>query len=133
MHAPELGHLLFFLRQPSQQPLNVPSALRFQSSRGTDLLQIAVQVELQQIARIITRPPSLGRLGALKSQTNHVQPSDKCIDDPAHMIIRNQLFQGDWKKSSLRTAFTLHKAHNKMPSLSRGHLFIYLWAVNRGS
>src|ERR1700688_3421671 len=121
MHAPELGNRLVIRRQPSQQPrqLNVPSALRFQSPRGTDLLPIAVQVELQQIVRIITRPPSLGRLGALKSPTRHVQPIDKCIDDPAYMIIRNQLFQGDWKKSSLRTAFTLHKAHKKMPSLSR--------------
>src|ERR1700691_5273463 len=148
MHAPELGNRLVIRRQPSQQPhqLNVPSALRFQSPRGTDLLQIAVQVKLQQIARIITRPPSLGRLGALKSQpatpprlralkpqTRHVQPTDKCIDDPAHMIIWNQLFQGDWKKSSLRTTFTLHKAHKKMPSLSRGHLLIYFWAVNRVS
>ena len=42
-----------------------------------------------------------------------------------HMIIRNQFFQRDWKKGSLSTAFTLHKAHKKMPSLSRGHLLIY--------
>src|ERR1700733_10184836 len=88
MHAPELGNRLVIRRQPSQQPhqLNVPSALRFQSPGGTVLLQIPVQVKLQQIAWIITRPPSLGRLGALKSQTRHVQPTDKCIDDPAHMI-----------------------------------------------
>jgi hypothetical protein len=49
------------------------------------------------------------------------------------MIIRNQLFQGDWKKSSLRTALTLHKAHKKFPRFSRGNLLIYLWAVNRVS
>jgi hypothetical protein len=68
-----------------------------------------------------------------QSQTRHVQPIDKCIDDRAYVIIRNQLFQGDWKKSSLRTACTLHKAHKKMPSVSRGHLLIYLGPVNRVS
>jgi hypothetical protein len=49
------------------------------------------------------------------------------------VIVRNQLFQGDWKQRSLRTACTLHKAHKKMPSLSRGHLLIYFRTVNRVS
>src|SRR5260370_15997912 len=58
-------------------------------------------------------PPSLSRLGALKSQTSHVQPIDKCIDDPAHVIVRNQLFQGDRKEGCLGPAFALHIAHKK--------------------
>ena len=61
-------------------------------------------VDLNESAGLIRR--------ALKSQTRHVQAADKCIDDPAHVIIRNQLFQDDWKQSSLRSALTLHKAHN---------------------
>src|SRR6202521_3459681 len=115
MHAPELGNRLVVWRQPSQQPhqLDVPSALRFQPPRGPDLLKIAVQIEFQQIARIIARPPSLCRLGALKSQTRHVQPIDKCIDDTAHVIVRNQLFQSDRKEGRLGPAFTLHIAHKK--------------------
>jgi hypothetical protein len=68
---------------------------------------------VQQIARIIARPPSLSRLGALKSQTRHVQPIDKCIDDPAHVIVRNQLFQSDRKEGCLGPAFALHIAHKK--------------------
>jgi hypothetical protein len=64
--------------------------------------------------------PFEGRLGALKSQTRYVQAINKCIDDPADMIIRNQLFRGDWKKSSLRTALTLHKAHKKFPRFHEG-------------
>src|SRR6266446_1835263 len=120
-------------RPSNHYQLDVPPALRLQPPRGTDLLQIAVQVEFQQIAWIITRPPGLGRLGALKSQTRHVQSADKCIDDPAHMIVRNQLFQADGKQRSLSPAFSLHKAHKKMPSLSRRHLLIYFRPINRVS
>src|SRR5580692_10261289 len=128
MHPPEFSNRLVVRCQPSQQPhqFDVSSALRLQPPRGTDLLQITVEIEFQQIARIIARPPSLSRLGALKSQTRHVQPIDKCIDDPAHVIIRDQLFQTDWKQCSLCPALSLHKAHKKMPSLSRG-IFSFLY------
>jgi hypothetical protein len=112
---------------------NSASALRLQSPRGTDRLQVAIQKALQKVARIITRPPRLGRLGTLKSQTRHVQSADKCIDDSAHMIVWNQLFQTDGKQRSLSPAFSLHKAHKKMPSLSRGHLLIYFRPINRVS
>jgi hypothetical protein len=49
------------------------------------------------------------------------------------MIVWNQLFQTDGKQRSLSPAFSLHKAHKKMPSLSRGHLLIYFRPINRVS
>src|SRR5260370_29432785 len=53
----------------------------------------------------------------LRAQTQppprHVQPNDKCIDDTAHVIVRNQLFQGDRKEGCLSPAFALHIAHKK--------------------
>ena len=45
----------------------------------------------EQVARIIAWPPSLSRLGTPGPQTRHVQPINKCIDDTAHVIVRNQL------------------------------------------
>jgi hypothetical protein len=75
----------------------------------------------------VARAPSLSRLGALKSKTRHIQPSDKSIDDPTHVIVRNQLFQGEWKEASLGPAFALHIAH-KQDSLAftraSSHLFL---------
>src|SRR6201981_125142 len=122
MHSAEFGNRLVVRYPPSQQPhqLDGPSAFRFQPPRGTNLLEIAVEIQLQQVARIITRSPGLGGLGALKSQTRHVQPVDKRIDHPAHVILGDQLFQADRKQSSLRPAFSLHKAHKKCPRSRKG-------------
>src|SRR5690242_2671385 len=47
--------------------------------------------------------PPFWRSLFVRGQPRHVQPSDKCIDDPAHMIVRNQLFQSDGKQRSLGT------------------------------
>src|SRR5258707_15895183 len=76
-------------------------------------MQTAEQVVFKHRERTITRPPFPSRLAAKKSQTSHVQPIDKCIDDPAHVIVRNQLFQGDRKEGCLGPAFALHIAHKK--------------------
>jgi len=73
-------------------------------------------------------PPTtgVGRFGALEAQARHVQPVHKRVDYPADVIVRDQFFQTNRKQCSLRPAFSLHKAHKKMSSLSRGHLLIYL-------
>ncbi len=84
------------------------------------MLQIPVQVQLQQIPRIITRPPGLGRLGAFESQLRHFQPLHKRIDHPADMIVGDQLLQRDRKQASLCPSFSLHKAHKKCPRFREG-------------
>ncbi len=60
VHPPELSDGLVVRIQPAQQPhqLHVAAALCFQPPRRTDLVQITVQIQLQQIARIITRSTS---------------------------------------------------------------------------
>src|SRR5260221_10408006 len=70
-------------------------------------------MDYEKAGGIKAGPPSHSRGGALKSQTRHVQPIDKCIDDAAHVIVRNQLFQGGRKEGCLGPAFALHIAHKK--------------------
>src|SRR6266478_2375878 len=115
MQSPELGNGLVVRRQPSQQPhqLDIAPTLRLQPSRGTDLLEITVQIELQQITRIVARPPGVGCLGAFKSQIRHVQPIHKRIDHPAHMIVRNQFFQTYGKQRALLPSLSLYISHKK--------------------
>src|SRR5713226_775009 len=128
MHAPELGDRLVVRCQSSQQPhpRDVSSALRLQPPRGTDLLQIAVEVQLQKIARIVTWSPGLGCFGTLKPQRRHVQPPDKRIDHAADMIFRNHFLQSNWKQASLGSSFSLHKAHEKCPR-SREGIFSFIY------
>src|SRR5580765_366765 len=115
MQSSELSNGLVVRRQSSQQPhqLDVAPTLRLQPSRGTDLLEITVQIELQQIPRIVARPSGVGRLGAFKSQIRHVQPIHERIDHPAHMIVRNQFFQTYGKQRALLPPLSLHIPHKK--------------------
>jgi hypothetical protein len=92
---------------------------------------VGSEIQLAGAKEVALMPPSLSRLGALKSQTSHVQPTDKCIDDPAHVIVRNQLFQGDRKEGCLGPAFALHIAHKKDALAFTKALLIYFRTLNR--
>src|SRR2546421_1271536 len=120
MHSPELSDGLVIGNQPPQQPqqFDVAPALRFQPSRRTHLMQISVQVQLQQVSRIIARSSRVRRFGAHKSQLFHVQPTYESFDHPADMIAWNQLLQRDRKQCSLIALLPLDETHLWWPSLN---------------
>ncbi len=89
MHTSELGDRLMVGNQSADQPhhFHVALTLGFQPARGPDLPQIAVEIQFQQIARIVTRTPGFSRFGANETQLRHVQPANKCFDHTADMIL----------------------------------------------
>jgi len=113
MQPTKLGNTFVIRTQPSQQPhqLHIAPALAFQSPRGTNLLQIPVQIKLQQISRIVSRPPCLGRFCPHKSQPLHVDPVDQCVNHPAKMITRNQFLQAPRKQYPLRPLISFDESH----------------------
>ena len=99
MHSPELGDGLVIGIQTPQKPhqLHVAAALRLQPPRGPHLVQISVQVQLQQIARIVARTPCFRSFGSREPKLLHLQPLDECVDHSAHMIGWNKVVQHYWK------------------------------------
>jgi hypothetical protein len=67
-------------------------------------VQVAVQIQLQQIARIVTRPARLRCLGSLEAEIAHRQTADESIDHPAHMIGWHQIIQHHRKQRPLTPA-----------------------------
>src|SRR5271157_4717249 len=74
VHPPELGDRLVVRPQPPQQPhhFHVALTLRLQPPRRAQLVPIPIQVQLQQVPRIVPRPPRLRRRGAHKPQGPHL-------------------------------------------------------------
>jgi len=74
-------------------------------------MQIAIQIQLQQIARIVAGTACLGCLGTLEAQPAHRQTLDERIDHTANMIRRNQIVQNHRKQRPLTPTFALHITH----------------------
>jgi len=136
VHTTELGDGLVIRRQPSQQPHHfpVPPTLSLQPSRRAHLLQVSVQVQLQQIPRIVAGSSRLGRFSSHKTQCRYVQLCHERLNYSTDMIGRNQIVQRRWKQRLLPARFTLNIGHKKCPRSPRGHLpIICLWKPVRVS
>ena len=60
--------------------------LGFQASARTDPVQVAIDVELEQICQIVVRPPRRLELHPDKSRRAKVDPVDKGLDEPDRII-----------------------------------------------
>ena len=56
-------------------------------------MQVAVQLQLEQIARIVPRTPRFRRLGAHEPKLVHLQLADERLDHPTQVIGWNQIIQ----------------------------------------
>src|SRR6266576_3670976 len=119
-------------RSTCSRAANVPTATSLPRCAGTrpqpprrpHLPQIPVQVQLQQITRIVARSSRLRRLGTHKAQLRHVQPPNERLHDSTHVVDWNQFVQGRGKHRRLLPRLTPDIRHKKMPPLPRGHLLI---------
>src|SRR5437879_7815740 len=110
MHPSELGDRLVVGLQTSQQPhhFHVALALGLQPPRRPHLPQIPVQVQLQQITRIVARSSRLRRLGTHKAQLRHVQPPNERLHDSTYVV--------DWKPA-LQTTMQFFKPLHRLDSV----------------
>jgi hypothetical protein len=68
--APEISNRLVVGRETADEPhhLDVALALALEAARRADLVEVTVDVELQQVARIIARPASRSRGRSFETQ-----------------------------------------------------------------
>jgi hypothetical protein len=76
--APKVGNRLKVGLQAAKQPddLDVAATLALQPSARSDPVEVAVNVELQQVARRVARTPRRFRLDAPETRCREVEPVD---------------------------------------------------------
>jgi hypothetical protein len=87
--APEIGDRLEIRPQALQEPdhLDVAFGFALQPPARSDPIQIAVDIELQKVARRIPRPPRSLRRHPREPRRRKIQPLDEGVDEP-HWIAR---------------------------------------------
>src|SRR3954454_415517 len=86
--AAEIRYGLKVGLQMPQQPdhLDITVGFGFQAAAGAGAVQIAVDVELQQISRRVARTTRRLRNRADKPKRREVQPVDECLNEPYRII-----------------------------------------------
>src|SRR4030067_1074687 len=75
----------------SQQPhqLNIPTGFLFQQPAGAKAVEITINKQLQQIPRMVRRPPSIVRDGMFKPKHCQVQTIHERVDEADGIICTN--------------------------------------------
>ncbi len=87
--APKVGNRLEVRPQPAQQPdhFQVAVTLRFQAARGAYPVQVAIEVELEQVTRMVAGPPGLLGLGAHEARLGQVEAVDERLDGTHRVVL----------------------------------------------
>src|SRR4029077_6017408 len=78
-------------------------------ARG-DLVELAINVDLQQHARVIRRPSGRLRHDAREPKGPQVQLADEHVDHPDRALLRDIVIQIFWKQDGLTAVLTLDEA-----------------------
>ena len=60
--------------------------LQLQASAGTDAVEVAVEVEFQEVARIVPRPSRAFRVDALETGSLQIQAVNECINETDRVV-----------------------------------------------
>src|SRR5208282_34410 len=80
-----------------------------------DLVAVAVNVDLQQRARMIGWTPGRFWNHTLKAQSPEIQFIDKHVDHPHRVVLSNVVIQILGKQNALSTVFTSDEARHLTP------------------
>src|ERR1700730_7776707 len=86
-----------------------------QPAARRDLVDVAVNVDLQQRARIIGWTPGRFWNHTVKAQRPEIQLIDKHVDHPHRVVLSNVVIQILGKQNALYTVFTLNEARHLTP------------------
>jgi hypothetical protein len=113
----EVCDCLEIRRQAPGQPhqLDVALGLSLKPPARSDLVEVAINVDLQQNARVIGRATHRRRRHALKAESRKVQPLNKRLNDLYLVLLRNIVVQIFWQQKALPTILTLDKALHRKP------------------
>ncbi len=116
---PEVGDGLEVRRQALRQPhhLDIAPSLPLQPAARRDLVDVAVDVDLQQYARMVGRSARRLRHDTGEPQGRKVQFIDEHVDHPNRILLRHVLIEIFRKQHPLPAILTLDKAtHRKTRS-----------------
>src|SRR5580704_13287859 len=86
-----------------------------QPAARRDLVDVAVNVDLQQRARMIGWTPGRFWNHTVKAQRPEIQLIDKHVDHPHRVVLSNEVIQILGKQNALSTDFTLDEARHLTP------------------
>ena len=89
--------------------------LTLQPAARRDLVDVAVNVDLQQRARMIGWTSSRFWNHTVKAQRPEIQLIDKHVDHPHRVVLSNVVIQILGKQNALYTVFTLDEARHLTP------------------
>lgn len=120
--APEGGNRLVVGAELWQQPHQGDMAMGrlLQATAGAPAREIAVQLELQEIAGMIRRAACRGRVDALKAALCQIECSDKGIHAADGVLFCAIVVEALWKEARLVTVHALHMTHNSTKLQERG-------------
>jgi hypothetical protein len=103
--------------EPVQPPHQFDMAMRLVLSltAGTNLVQIAMDVQLQPSTRLIGRPTCFLGSGILKTQRRQIQALDIDIDDTNGVGIVNVVVDNVWEKPDLIAVTPIDIAQSASP------------------
>jgi hypothetical protein len=116
----EVGDRLVIRRQPAGQPhhLHIAPGFALKPAARLNPVEIAVDIELQQHARMIARPAGRLWLDPAKTKATEIKLIDKDIDHPHRIVFTDPVFQPFGKQSALRAVQTLNKTlHQTLPPM----------------
>ena len=99
----EVGDRLVIRRQPADQPhhFHIAPGLPLEPTARLNPVEIAVDVELQQIARMIGRPAGRQRRDPVKAETPKIELIDEDVDRPNRVVVADPVFQALGKQRAL--------------------------------
>ena len=118
MSLAEVGDRLVIRRQPADQPhhFHIAPGLPLEPTARLNPVEIAVDVELQQIARMIGRPAGRQRLDPVEPEAAKIELIDEDVDRPNRVVVADPVFQALRKQRALAAIDTLDKTlHQTLP------------------
>ena len=111
---------------PAQQPdhFEIARRLGLQTPARTHAVQIAVEIELEQIRRVIRRPPRLLGLRAGETQRRKVEPLGVSVDEARRGVVTDVVLHAGREEldlGSIRAAQAAHGGASKI--LARASAF----------
>ena len=94
---------------------------RFEPTTGPDTVQVAIQIELQQIGRVISRSSGCLGLNPLETCRCQIEAVDKCIDEANRVVHANIVVHQLRKEQELRTIITRNVRRGRSYHCARRH------------
>ena len=99
--------------EATQQPnhLEVSVSLQLQASAGTDAIEVVVEVEFQEVARIVPWPSRAFGVDAPETGSLQIQAVNKCINETDRIVRSHVVVHSIGQKQKLGPVFTSDVCH----------------------